>query len=222
MSKEQRGVYEATKEYYLEKLDELDDDDRLRMYDIFVMFTRLQQIVSGFDDDGEYQHERLNTLLEVVSEIEDDEKIVIWAKFQYDIEQIVQALSDKYGEDMVAQFHGKINEKKRNQEVERFRKNARFFVATQSAGGHGLTLNEASQVVFYNNNFKYSERAQAEDRCHRIGQTKSVVYTDIECISSIDSRISDALIRKESVLEAFKRQVDKVKREGLREMINSL
>ncbi|MDD4422309.1 MAG: C-terminal helicase domain-containing protein, partial [Eubacteriales bacterium] len=89
----------------------------------------------------------------------------------------------------VALFTGKTPVKRRNKEVKRFRNDARFFLTTQSCGGHGLTLNEAHYVIFYNNGFKYSERMQAEDRCHRIGQEHPVTYIDICCACGIDERI---------------------------------
>ena len=66
-------------------------------------------------------------------------------------------------------FYGNILVREREAELLRFRGGARFFVATQSCGGHGLTLNEANHVIFYADGFKYFERFQAEDRCYRIG-----------------------------------------------------
>jgi SNF2 family DNA or RNA helicase len=108
--------------------------------------------------------------------------------------------------------------------VEQFRGGARFFIATQSCGGHGLTLNEAHYVIFFNNAFKYSERMQAEDRCHRIGQENKVVYIDIHCSDSIDDRINDALQSKGNVVENFKSEVDKIKgsKAKLKDLIKAL
>ena len=74
-----------------------------------------------------------------------------------------------------------------------------------------MPVNEAGYHIFYSNGFKYAERIQAEDRSHRIGQTRNVHYIDIVCDSSIDERIASALIDKADALEQFKRQVDEVK-----------
>lgn len=221
MTDEQRQAYEAAK---AEALDWVNYDlfDR---YAIFRLFGWLQQIVSGFwNRNGrliEFDHERLYMLMEAVKKYP-NEKIIIWAKFQYDIEHIAAELRQAYGEDSIALYYGKIPEKKRKIEEEKFHGPARFFVATQSTGGHGLTLNEARRVMFYNNGFKYSEREQAEDRCHRIGQEHDVIYTDIHCSGSIDDRIYQALSKKQDVLEEFKREVDKVKKDRLKELIKAL
>jgi SNF2 family DNA or RNA helicase len=133
------------------------------------LFGVLQQIISGFwnrrvggrkakPDDRfqmlEFEHERINTLLDVIGDIPDDEKIIIWAKYHYDIEQIKAALPvNSY-----ALFYGDVSENNRKKAVEQFRGDKRFFIATQSCGGHGLTLNEAHYQIFYNNGFKFSER----------------------------------------------------------------
>src|SRR5690606_18373015 len=113
------------------------------------------------------------------------------------------ALENEYGPDAVAYYYGAIPEKKRNEEIEKFRREARFLVATQGTGGHGHTFNEAVYHIFYNNGFKYSERIQAEDRSHRHGQARHPTYIDIRCAKSIDDRISIAISNKEDVVERF-------------------
>ena len=80
-----------------------------------------------------------------------------------------------------------------------------------ASGGRGLTLNEAEYAIFYENSFKYAHRQQAEDRQHRIGQTKAPTYIDIVCGHSVDERIQGALASKQNVADAFRKQVEKVK-----------
>jgi SNF2 family DNA or RNA helicase len=224
MSLDQKDYYEWAKEEILLDLD----PDKFDSVTIFRLFSALQQITCGFwnriseRNPGmiEINRKRLNVLLDVIDEIPESEKVIIWAKYNYDIEHIGDALEARFGDRSVAYFYGKLKEKDRQDQVEHFRKKARFFLATPSCGGHGLTLNEASYVIFYNNSFKYSERLQAEDRCHRIGQTRPVTYIDIICSGSIDERIDAALASKGNAVEAFKREVDKVK--NIREMVMSL
>lgn len=227
MTAEQRYYYEYTKDELLMQIDE----DNLDSTVIFRLFTLLQQIVCGFLNERigrdkfkfhKFRHQRINTLLEVLNDIPYREKVIIWVKYNYDIQAIEKVLKENYGENSVAVFYGKLSEKERNKQIEHFRNNAKFFLATQSCGGHGLTLNEANYAIFYNNGFKYSERLQAEDRCHRIGQENKVTYIDIECVKSIDERIAKALASKSNVVDSFKREVDKVKKEGVKELVKSL
>lgn len=229
MTLEQRQAYEQAKDEAIENLA----DDEIDSIAIFRMFSILQQIVCGYwnrrtrrgkFEKLEFEHHRIEMLLDIVAGIPATEKILIWAKYHYDILQIGKVLEEGFGKGSVAYFYGALPEKERARQVDRFRKGARFFLATQSCGGHGLTLNESHYVLFYNNAFKYSERLQAEDRCHRIGQEHKVTYIDIHCTDSIDDRISAALWDKGNAVKRFKAEVEKVKskRPRLKELIKSL
>jgi SNF2 family DNA or RNA helicase len=204
---------------------------------IFHLFTALQSIVCGFWNYNEnwawperpivekhetYPHHRLEGMMDVIERIPDPEKIIIWAKYRYGIGQIKESLSAAYGADSVALFYGDLAPREREEELRCFRNEARFFVATQSCGGHGLTLNEAHHVIFYADGFKYSERLQAEDRCHRIGQTKPVTYITLCSDAGIEDRISKSLARKSNALLDFQREIDKIKGEGIRERVREL
>ena len=86
----------------------------------------------------------------------------------------------------------------RNLAVERFQNDpkCRFFVAIPVTGGYGLTLTAAKYVIYYSNNYNLEVRRQSEDRAHRIGQTKNVVYIDIMAENTIDDKIVVALKSK--------------------------
>lgn len=115
-----------------------------------------------------------------------------------------------------------MSETKRKQEEDKFHGNARFFVATPGTGAHGLTLVESATVKVYNRTFKYAENEQMEDRCHRIGQERSPIYEDIHCMESIDDRIWKAYCNKGDALMDFRQEVEKVKKERLKELIKAL
>lgn len=230
MSYRQRAAYDRAKH---ELLEECAEDDWSSIA-IFRLFTALQQIVNGFwnrrDPETklmeleEFSHERLDVLMDTVTSIPMGEKVIIWAKYLYDNTAISAALEERFGPGSVAPYHGRLNERQRDASAQRFRDSARFFLTTPSCGGHGLTLNEAHYVVFYNNGFKYSERIQAEDRCHRIGQEHRVVYIDIVCNRSIDERIMSALDSKGDVVEEFKREVNRIKNrsERMKKLVEGL
>ena len=228
MTDDQAHEYHLAKEEFLAEMNREDWNSTT----IFRLFTALQSIVCGFWRRRvkgkfhliEFRHHRIETFMEAVADIPESKKIIVWAKYQYDIQHIVESLADKYGGDSVTQFHGGIKEKNRPGQVDLFRSKARFFIATPSCGGHGLTLNESHFVIFYNNGFKYSERLQAEDRDHRIGQDHDVTYIDIYCSGSIDDRINRALSDKEDAATSFRQEVEKSQGDKgkLRELIKGL
>lgn len=225
LTMEQSYAYQQIKYEFLESVDPDDWDS----YKLFQLFSHLQQVISGYYRERkkkewimhEYQNDRPDLLAEIISEIPTDEQVIIWAKYMYDINQICRVLDD----DSYVLYTGKQNEKQREAAKQKFKAgNARFFVATPSSGGHGLTLNEASTVIFYDNSFKYAERIQAEDRCHRIGQEKKVHYIDIVCADTIDERIMSAISSKEDTLHSFQREIDAVKddKDKMKEFVRRL
>lgn len=60
--------------------------------------------------------------------------------------------------------------------IERFNNDSRIFVFVSStrAGGLGINLTGADTVIFYDSDWNPTINAQAQDRCHQIGQTKDV------------------------------------------------
>ena len=189
---------------------------------IFRLFSRLQAIACGFHGGRPIRHHRIAGLSDVIERIPEGEKIVVWTKYRQGLADITRALRDSYGPDSCREFHGGLDERERNREVDAWRREARFLVSTQQSGGHGLTLVEASHAVFYSTSFKYSERAQAEDRIHRIGQGRPCTYVDIAVEDSIDRRILAAVRSKGETLDAFRRELDTCKRKGMRNRVREL
>lgn len=213
LTTQQQEAYWLAKDLFLPLLE--DTRDFLQPYVLFQLFTALQEIVSGFwrykKTLNEYPHHRVEMLQDVVATLPEDAKVIVWCKFHYSLRQIAAALADAYGAGAVAEHHGAMKPDQRTAEIARWRESGRFLVATQATGGHGLTLTEAHHAVFYENGFKYSERVQAEDRIHRIGQDRQCTYIDLVASGTIDDRIQDALSKKANVIEAFRRDVQRVR-----------
>lgn len=76
--------------------------------------------------------------------------------------------------------------------------------------------------MFYATGFKYSERAQAEDRIHRIGQTRPCTYIDIAVDCGIDRRIIAAVRSKGATLAAFRAELDACRRKGMKGKLRAL
>lgn len=232
LTEEQRERYEQAKHEILLSVD-YDDWSPIR---IFHAYTALQGIVCGFwnrtdPSTGkqaliEMETRRLPLLLDVVAEIPAGEKVIVWAKYHHAVRQIRAALAAAYGAESVAEFHGHLSEARRAQELAAWRAERRFLVATQDTGGQVHTFNEAAYAVFYADSFKYDKRRQAEDRNHRIGQTRRPVYVTLHALRSIDDRISDALLRKSNALAEFQQHVAKYRHEGMKqraiELVNAL
>jgi len=60
--------------------------------------------------------------------------------------------------------------------MERFNQDEKIFIFILStrSGGVGVNLTGADTVIFYDSDWNPTMDAQAQDRCHRIGQTRDV------------------------------------------------
>lgn len=150
LTREQDAWYDRAKN---EILDRLDDPDPYADYVIFQLFDALQKIVCGYwnrrdHKTGEVErvelpHGRIDVLLAVLRDVPAGEKVIIWSKYHYSIRQIIDALQRVDGEAATAEFHGRLSEKARHAQLDRWRANTecRFMVATQAAGRpHQLPL----------------------------------------------------------------------------------
>jgi SNF2 family DNA or RNA helicase len=163
---------------------------------------KLQQITSNYIQMQNRieiigpENPRLNTLLELLEDI-DSPKVIIWARFLPEIDQIAGAL---IGECEV--LNGSVPSEERMKIVDRFEKgDLRYLIAQPQTGGTGITLIAADTVIYYSNDYSLGNRLQTEDRAHRIGQTKTVTYIDLLAIDTHDEKIIQALQRKQLVSE---------------------
>lgn len=211
-------------EHYTEVSDSLMFKlNELKPNTIYRLFTGLQGVISGYIVDTEDEHlkrermfknpannPRIKKLLEIISSIE-EQKIIIFAKYTDEILEIVETLNDKYGEGAAVPFYGDIAQKKRQQNIEKFRQEAKYFVANKQCGAYGLNLQFCNYIIYYNNDWDYATRIQSEDRVHRIGQKNNVHIIDICASYTLDERIIDCLNRKENLVDRFKSELEKTK-----------
>lgn len=215
LNEEQFEHYYAILRQFIDNIRSYDDefDDTI----IFRTFTALQQITSGeriisnasesiehtsfYDDPND--NPRIKTLLNVINEIPNNEKIIIWCRYTNEIKTIEMILNQKYG-DTVSLYYGDLRPKKRALQLEAFEKGNRFLLANKGCGSFGLNLQYCSHMIFYSNDFRFSTRTQAEDRVYRYGQTKDVYIYDIYASGMIDVKILEAIRNKESLLLKFK------------------
>ena len=199
MTPEQQRMYNKIQK---EALLMFDNGEIVSTQEMITQMLRLQQILSGHlkTDNGDvvnFPTSRLDALIDICNETSG--KIIVWSRFRYDIISITNKLKEIFGSDSTASFFGDTSEKERQRVVRDFEnKNSKlkFLIGNPSTAGRGLTLNEAKTVVYYANDFDLDIRSQSEDRCHRIGQTSSVLYIDLICEKTIDEKIIKSLKNK--------------------------
>ena len=178
----------------------LDDGDLVSAPAVMTQLLRLQQVLCGhlMTDDGdlvEFKTRRIDARLETIEEMSGG--VIIWSRFRYDIRNIEAALKKAYGDDSTVNYYGDTSDSDRELAIKRFQdRDARFFVGNPQTAGKGLTLNAASNVIYYANDFNLESRVQSEDRCHRIGQKNTVTYVDFVSKGTVDEHIVKTLRAK--------------------------
>jgi SNF2 family DNA or RNA helicase len=130
--------------------------------------------------------------------IEESNKVVAFCHHK----ELVRAIADKFGEQAV-QLVGDTSMEDRQAAVDRFQKDSgcKLFIGSIMAAGVGITLTAASHVVMCELDWVPGNVSQAEDRCHRIGQTDSVLVQHLVLEGSLDATIARRIIAKQEVIE---------------------
>ncbi|XP_028407200.1 lymphoid-specific helicase-like [Dendronephthya gigantea] len=71
-----------------------------------------------------------------------------------------------------------------------------IFLLSTRAGGLGLNLTAADTVIIFDSDWNPQQDLQAQDRCHRIGQTKPVVVYRLITANSVEERIVEVACEK--------------------------
>ena len=162
----QKRVERATKAYRAEALPIL---DRARAYDsrkqLYFPDKRLVQF-----DCGKLQ--RLDMLLRELKN--GGHRCLLFTQMSKMLD-VMEHFLNLYGYTYL-RLDGSTKPEDRQKMMDRFNGDPRFFVFILStrAGGVGINLTGADTVIFYDSDWNPAMDAQAQDRCHRIGQTKEV------------------------------------------------
>ncbi|HTU25179.1 MAG TPA: DEAD/DEAH box helicase, partial [Pirellulales bacterium] len=205
LSRQQAALYEQTIRDLEEKLETTDGIQRRGL--VLAQLMRLKQICNhpaqalGFGDydakhSGKFQ--RLAALGEELAQRQ--EKALVFTQFREIAEPLAHFLKDIFGRPGLV-LHGGTAVAKRRELVERFQREdgPPFFVLSVKAGGTGLNLTAASQVIHFDRWWNPAVEDQATDRAFRIGQKRNVLVHKFVCRGTVEERI-DALIAEKSAL----------------------
>ncbi len=200
LTPQQRKVYDDLRRNFFAELQNM---GTVQAELAIVRLLRLQQITCGWWPGDELQ--RIpgdNPKLEAVRQhcFDTQGSVIVWARFKADIELITQELRKDHGNDNVAIYYGATPADQRMDIVRNFQaKRIKTLVAHAQAAGRGLTLTASEDPIYHSCDFDLELRLQSEDRCHRIGTTRSVTYTDVEAKNTTDRKIINALRKKKLI-----------------------
>ncbi len=172
---------------------------------VLTQLIKLHQITCGHmkTDSGDIinlKNSRLDELMQILGETTG--KVIIWANYIHDINTIESAIKKEFGPTSYCTYYGATKQEDRQSCINKFQDETnpvRFFIGNTQTGGYGITLTQASTVIYYSNNYDLEKRIQSEDRAHRIGQKNPVLYIDLVAKQTVDEKIIQALRNKVNI-----------------------
>jgi SNF2 family DNA or RNA helicase len=209
MDKEQKRIYDQLQN---ELIYELQSGHIVDATMAITKMIRLQQILCGHINSSNPKvselvpSNRADFTAELIEQASG--KCIVFCRFIKDVELVISAMSkiSLRGIGVSSLTEGAH----RGLDIDRWRQepDIKALVITTATGGTGLTLNEATNTIFYSNSWSATDRLQAEDRNHRIGQNNKVTYHDIIVPGAIDHRLLNALQKKSAASNSFRSLVD--------------
>lgn len=115
---------------------------------------------------------------------------------------VINALAAHFG-DRCLTITGNTPFELRQQAVDKFQAGELdLIIGNIQAAGVGITLTRSSHIVFAELDWVPGNLSQAEDRCHRIGQTNSVLVQHIVLEGSLDAVMARTVVAKQEVITA--------------------
>ena len=123
------------------------------------------------------------------------EKAIIWTSFTENVDWLARELQP-FG---AVRVHGKMAIEERNRSIQNFKKKpeTKLLIATPGAAKEGLTLTVANHAVFFDRSFSLDDYLQAQDRIHRISQTKTSYITNLIARDTVDEWVDVLLSAKQ-------------------------
>jgi SWI/SNF-related matrix-associated actin-dependent regulator 1 of chromatin subfamily A len=126
------------------------------------------------------------------------------------LKEVVAALKAEFPKAVTVT--GDDNDKQKQYSVDKFQQDeaCKLIILNYRSGGTGLTLTAASNVLFVEFPWTYSDCCQAEDRAHRNGQKNAVTCTYLLGDGTIDEYMYNLIQTKKDIANGVTGTVENV------------
>lgn len=206
MTAAQQKAYSDMKENFIYELE----NTEITAVNVISMLNKLQQITSGFIITKEgtaidlmplEENPKIKLVDKILKEV--DSKIIIWAAFTKDIENLAEYFRRKNVKFVTYYSKTSSAEKEQAKHLIRNDPEYRVFIGNPKAAGVGLNLAVANEVIYYSYTPDSKDREQSKARTERIGMTGSCTYTDLYAVDTINEKILKALNAKKNLSDSI-------------------
>lgn len=204
---EQAALYQRVVEETMEIIEASEGMQRRGL--ILKLITSLKQVCDHpalFAKKGRVEARLSGKAARAVSLLENSltagEKTLVFTQYVEMGELLLEMLKVELGERALF-FHGGIPRKKRDDMVREFQEGDGHAVMVVSlrAGGTGLNLTAASNVIHYDLWWNPAVEEQATDRTYRIGQSRNVYVHRLITLNTFEERIDEMMQEKRELAE---------------------
>ena len=190
---------------------EYDTDGVVEIDNVDSILKRLLRLVQCASNpaliDGHYEHApaKFPVLLDLCREFTAGSKLIIWTGFVDNVSWLAANLAEF---DPVC-IHGSLPMHQRNQAVQSFINSSNpVLIATPGAAKEGLTLTVANHAIFFDRSFSLDDYLQAQDRIHRISQTRECFIHNLIANETIDEWVDVLLTAKYRAAQLAQGDID--------------
>ena len=230
LTPEQAAIYQNVVNNTMKRVEKSEGIERKGL--VLMLITALKQICNHpyqylkKGDKSPHLSGKTILLLQLLQQILDNgEKTLIFTQYQQMGSLLVEFLAEHF-ELEVPFLHGGISRKGRDAMVEDFQNNraTRVMILSLKAGGTGLNLTAASNVIHYDLWWNPAVEAQATDRAYRIGQQRNVMVHRFITQNTFEEKINELLLSKKELanltVASGEKWIGEYGNEELRELVS--
>lgn len=192
LTMEQTKLYQDFVDFSISEID----GEFIEAVNALSVMSKLHQIVCGQIrmPDGTYRPVH-NNRADYLGDFAEDlfetgqKKIVVWSHFREATAGLYLNLERRgFG---ISWLRAGMTTEERSEAIAEFKTNPKvqIFLGNPQSSGFGITLTEASTMLYYSNSDNFEHRLQSEDRIHRIGQKQTCLYYDFHTPGTVEDAI---------------------------------
>ena len=177
---------------------------------IFKLITNLKQVCNHpyhFLKHGDMSANasgKTQKLMDILHNIVDNnEKVLVFTQYKEMGSILENIIASEFNQTPLF-FHGSLNVKQREEIIKKFQEDVmdKIMILSLKAGGLGLNLTSASNVIHYDLWWNPAVEDQATDRTYRIGQDKNVMIHRFITLSTFEEKIDKIIKDKRELANA--------------------
>ena len=177
---------------------------------IFKLITNLKQVCNHpyhylkYGDMSANASVKTQKLIDILGNILDNnEKVLVFTQYK-EMGSILETIINEEFNHNPLFFHGSLNVKQREETIRKFQEenDEKIMILSLKAGGLGLNLTSATNVIHYDLWWNPAVEDQATDRTYRIGQDKNVMIHRFITMSTFEEKIDKIIKDKRELANA--------------------